>query len=1159
MRRRNEFLILFLFWGSCLAACRTEDGKTAKTTLDTLSDSSIIPTAQAQLEEISESEMALRLVLQAQKEDNLQIRTLLALESMQRDANVDAYGILWQSYSLMPPSTFTIVAPEYEGYPKGVNNLAMSPDGKYLVSSTTKSIGTRASAGDVQIWDFESGEMAAEYEFSGDVWALEFSQDGRFLAVGSAYDDSVVVFDVSSWTEISRMHFENIVDQIDFSPDGNLIIAVDDCHPTWGCFSDQSVVLWEIETGNELVRISNPHSLYYDLQFSPDGNSVYLAHLRDGAHVLDVQRGEVTKLFEGYYGVYAIFDEQAEFFAAISMEDEYVHVFNLSTRKEITRLDSTSPPILFSPDQRILVTADYERLQLWDLESGRLLLELGDYFDIDLLDFSLDAQYFLAGNQVWQIETGELVTHMPYHDPSAALFVADLVVSGSRVGEIRGWQAVVTPETITVQHDASILDAVFSPDAGYLITTGADNTVRIWESGSGSEVARYSQDASVYGLRISRDGRFLIEDLGKEIQVWDVAGGVEHYTIAAEEWIANVVLSPDDRLLVYSVGNTIYLRELLTGNELNQIQLDDFYSFDNLAFDPEGRYLLISPSTTVDTIIWDVEDGTQAGTIPISSSGGVVFDAEGRLSFSGSTLFDPDAGEVLADNPYVHMWDIRLTPDDQYIIGVDDEGVKIVEFETTENIGEIPVHYPDEYGDLDAVSIALSPDGRYVAVMQDHPTASVLLWRPDDIMSALCDRITRNLYPDEWVKFLGDRPNRQTCPNLPEAERPPEYYEHVSMPSTPAVLPSFEFGAPVATLTPSDFAIGSTPIPAVVVPDACTTPSTSDLSALRIVFSAQRDGDIELYSVRGDGEDLVQLTYNQVDDLCPSWSPDGATLAYMSFAGDDPLDDIYMLNTVSANGAGASSLLSGSDLRAQLGQAAWSPDGSMIAFADIEDEIYTFDRRDASFSQISENESFFVDVYDIGWSPDGEELAFAGLVEDQIYIFLAVIKADGSSGQIVETDDYISYYYRFEAWDSSGDRILARVGGDPYWIDVATHEATSLPIQSGLSISSMDLSADEKMLTFDAALTAESDGEYVTLYDRIYVMNLTDGGKAVVLEIEEPISSVRWAPDMQHIAYVWEAEDETHNLSLVNICSGGVTLLVEDIDQTQGCEPAWQP
>jgi TolB protein len=91
-----------------------------------------------------------------------------------------------------------------------------------------------------------------------------------------------------------------------------------------------------------------------------------------------------------------------------------------------------------------------------------------------------------------------------------------------------------------------------------------------------------------------------------------------------------------------------------------------------------------------------------------------------------------------------------------------------------------------------------------------------------------------------------------------------------------------------------------------------------------IVFTSTRDGNAEVYAMRGDGTHLADLTRNLAQDGQPAWSPDGRRIAFVSTR--DGNAGIWVMN---ADGSGQRRLT-----RSKANDTApvWSPDGRHVAF-----------------------------------------------------------------------------------------------------------------------------------------------------------------------------------------------------------------------------------
>jgi len=92
----------------------------------------------------------------------------------------------------------------------------------------------------------------------------------------------------------------------------------------------------------------------------------------------------------------------------------------------------------------------------------------------------------------------------------------------------------------------------------------------------------------------------------------------------------------------------------------------------------------------------------------------------------------------------------------------------------------------------------------------------------------------------------------------------------------------------------------------------------------KIVFTTNRDGNLEIYIMNADGSGQTRLTNNTASDRGPKWSPDGTKIAFESVR--DGNWEIYVMN---ADGTGLDRLTA---TPAEEANVSWSPNGRKIAF-----------------------------------------------------------------------------------------------------------------------------------------------------------------------------------------------------------------------------------
>ena len=495
--------------------------------------------------------------------------------------------------------------------------IAFSPDGRTLVVG-----GSADNLGALKSWDAETGELRAKFvdtEAKLDTVAgVEFSEDGRYLASGSA-DHRLRIWDVAERKIVKQFTTEAGIRSLRWSAAAKSIAL--------GC-QDGSVYLIDPASCEAKATWRPFSSPVLGLAFSGDGRRLHAAVAWSGP-------GQRTVTFDVAAPEQPPVELADRFVTDADTESERVAGFH---KQKVTIHAPSNPAsdfafdygsgwlnnMRFSKNGRLLATAGFEDrvATVWDLEARRLQMRRAHAAPVQVVAF----------------------------DPTGKLWA-----SASTDGHVKIWRVAVAEPADEFTSDSKIQSALL-PDSGgpLLLGGGFSATGRDLDSGRKVDVP------PVEHLRaISADGHTLVSvDSGSEVQlgdilrVWDRETGRLRFEWTMPDsspiYAECVAVSSSARFVAArALDLPVRVWECRDGGVIQRFELP--FNAMQIAFSPDERYLAAACQFGRVQLV-DLTNGQVSADLKGYS---VSSDWARRVSFS------PDGRRIAAGNSSgtVQVWD----------------------------------------------------------------------------------------------------------------------------------------------------------------------------------------------------------------------------------------------------------------------------------------------------------------------------------------------------------------------------------------------------------------------------------------------------------------------------------------------------------------------
>lgn len=666
-------------------------------------------------------------------------------------ANLDQFG------DPLPPGVVMRLGTNRFRPPNNGRRIALSPD-----ATTIATCGWNDSG--IDFTDRRSGKLIRRIDPpDGKFWrheSIAFSPDGAWLVSAGTSGDGdgatgshpgiVQAWKTADGKEAWKVDLDAATGKaVVISADGTLIASGD----TLG-----RVIIWDVTSRRRLHTFSVEDATIKQIRRRVESTTPKNKSVKEAAYIEAIA-----------------FTRDASFIVAAEDGDATIHVWDVQSEKEITRIpqahENQIVSLAVTPDGNQIISGGNRvirresfgkpyhslnvrvpEIRVWDLRSGARQREFnfteptaGD----GRIALSEDGKVLASATEgkilVWDAVAGRVRCEIPATDwyGDLALSTDGKTVAAPIQGSI-GISDVATGQSLSTRglsHEGSISAITESPDCAVIYTASSDGRAIAWNSVFGKSLfeVRHGPRGAIRDLAISNDGRrmataglsdYLPSGLLYTVRIWDA------HTGAPLRELCDMQYDPRTK-----VGKR-------------------YWNLDRVAFSPDGRLVAVAGTVLSpgDIDVWDIETAKKVAEIrnpPKNQVMALAFSADGKKlwtcelgslvrlwDISSATLEKQFLGSKIPPKPNVAYGplDAIFAPDLMRLITSERKSLITWGLATGDAISAIDRVTQDQ-----AQRVTVSRDGRFIAVADANFAA-----RPDKNIIRVFEQRTTN----EAFKYL---------------------------------------------------------------------------------------------------------------------------------------------------------------------------------------------------------------------------------------------------------------------------------------------------------------------------------------------------------------------------------------------------------------------